>query len=95
MSHFHVGMNVPGYMPESDIDIAETKSDAIALLVERKRSILEDHYTLGDDSDSIRVAGDARRDLGYFVTYPDRRYHLGLVIWATECHETDCESEYV
>lgn len=91
--HYHVGMNVPGYLPEGEVLLALSKLDAIDMLRERKEQLLEDHATLGDEADQITVAGDARKDMGYLVSYPERRHHLGLSIWAIACWSSDCTEE--
>ena len=94
--HFHVGVNVPGYMPDSDVATFETKRDAIAYLVDLKYDWLDRHAeTLAGtgERDRIRFTGDARRDQGYQVEYLDRPHHLGYVLWLVDCVETDCEGE--
>lgn len=79
MSHYHVGHNMPGYLPESDVDIARTKGEAIELLKGRKRMFLDHDY-----EGELRVYGNAR-DLYYDTNF-------GIVIWADECFY-DCPLE--
>lgn len=91
--HYHVGQNIPGYLPESDVDIAYSKEEAVAMLIDRKNMLLDDHAMLGEHADRIVVSGNAREDLGYMVDYPDRRYSLGLSIWADVCHDEHEDDE--
>lgn len=96
--HFHVGQNVPGYMPESDVDFASTKEEAIQLLVERKRQWLDDGWTIDDPvlkgRNRYAITGSARDDLMYWVE--DRLggpHHLGFVIWVQTCTFPECLEE--
>jgi len=88
--HWHIGQNVPGYLSESDVDTVGTKAEAVQYLVERKRSWIDNEL----EPYQYRFDGNARTDLGYWVTDTlAGEHHLGYVIWASQC---DCdEGEHV
>ena len=98
-THWHVGQNIPGYLPESDVDYCATKAEAIRDLKERKNQWVEAGWQLSDLPDlngqnQYAIEGNAQTDLGYWIT--DRLggwHHLGYVIWAIECNDEDCEDE--
>ena len=85
MSHWHCGTNIPGYMPEGDIDTYRTQTEAITWLHDTKESILDDDW---DDRHPNRrtMIGNARHDLGYWYVNNHDPHDLGLHIWADMCN---------
>jgi len=75
--HYHVGHNMPGYLPESEPMFAESKTEAIALLRSEKEFVLD------TDLDA-RFYGNAE-DLSYDTNF-------GEVYWADVCFE-ECEED--
>lgn len=82
--HYHIGHNMPGYLPESGVDTATTITDRRALMVSRAgwfRDDMEGAYLV-----------EGNRDDGYWVTYrDDPESAWSLVIWWMECYENKCE----
>lgn len=80
--HYHVGHNMPGYLPESEVSFAPTKTYAVELLKSEK-----EHWLASDMEGEYRFEGNAAQDLGYWV-YRDG--DLAQVFWAQSCHDTQC-----
>lgn len=80
--HYHVGHNMPGYLPEADVAYSPTKTFAIALLVEEKRRVLDSDY-----EGEYRFEGSASTDLGYYLY---RSGELVEVYWANPCTDETC-----
>lgn len=47
--HYHVGSNIAGYMPDSDVYTLRTKRDAISASLADARRHVEDSYQFEDD----------------------------------------------
>jgi hypothetical protein len=92
--HYHVGQNIPGYLPESDVHVVETKRAAVALLVDTKRDILDNDIGFHDSPPraTLRAYGNARRDMGYHIEDTTKIFDLGLNLWADVCWESDCHN---
>ena len=78
-THWHVGHNMPGYLPESDVHTVRTKTEAVATLIGDKEFVLN-----GDYEGVLRFHGNARTDLGYWME-DTSQHHLGINYWADEC----------
>ena len=67
MSHYHCGINIPGYMPEGDIETYRTQTEAISWLMDTKERLLDQDYDPDIPySAQRRFHGNARKDLGYW-----------------------------
>lgn len=82
MTHYHVGHNMPGYLPDGPVYFAPTKTFAIELLREEKRHVLDT-----DDTHELRFEGNAVTDLGYRVYLDGELTHL---FWADPCTDQTC-----
>ena len=85
---FAVGSNVPGYAPESEAILVETRQEALEALedeIERHLDMLADAY--GTESkvfdSAYRLAAIARKQSDSEVTLPasDSAHDLGRVYW--------------
>jgi hypothetical protein len=97
--HFHVGHNTPGYLPESDVTMIDTASDAKACLI----SDLDyaGDYFMSSEDEETRALGDeysaAMEDCnlanvadGYDVYLPSStsEHDLGCHYWITACADS-------
>lgn len=82
MTHYHVGHNMPGYLPESDVYYAPTKTFAVAILKEEKRHVLDSDY-----EGELTFEGDAVKDMGYNMY---RNGELREVFWISQCSDESC-----
>lgn len=80
--HYHAGMNVPGYLPDSDVLTFETKDDAIAY-ADALRANLE------DDGDYPYACEGGDGD--YLCYRTGVVAAMALHIWVDECDDDDCE----
>lgn len=78
--HYHVGHNMPGYLPDSEPIVVKTKTEAIQVLRDEKEFVL-------DTDEDARFYGEAV-DLYYDTNF-------GEVYWADACFEPECEKELV
>jgi len=91
-SNYACGHNMPGYMPESDVEIFDTFADARDYLVDELRRYA-DHLADGFGSDDVdadvRDAESAADTVsgweGPDTTYTDA--HPGLAWWIMETYE--------
>lgn len=81
MKHYHILCNIPGYMPDNDVEIACTKKAA-------RESI---RFHRDDYRDAGYVVRGKITDLDYMAYQdPDSAYDLGVHIYASACEDTDC-----
>ena len=94
-SHYHVGANIPGYLPEGEIYLCRTKEEAIALLKEEKERTLDSDaiFALEEGGRGRRFEGNAREDLSYYYVDRNDPHDLGIYFWAMECLEEECQRE--
>ena len=83
-THYHVGQNTPGYLPESDVETFTNRKDA-----ERAAAELKRYYTM-DSEQAYTVEGSARAGR-IDITRKDDSWDLGTVIWIDACHRDDCD----
>lgn len=84
--HYHVGMNIPGYLPDGDVEVYTRRKDAERRAAEMKRQVLEDNWEPEVDR---WVASGSARSGDIWLERPDVTYDLGLHIWIHPC-EDDC-----
>lgn len=56
-AHFHVGSNMPGYLPESDVFCAETVQDAVEYLIselDRSQDLMSENCTAQSADDNLK-----------------------------------------
>ena len=96
--HYHIGQNIPGYMPMSDPYIVTTKRDAVAALIDEKERVLDSDMGFHDSPPraTLHCVGNARRDLSLFISDDSMIHDLGLSLWADVCTDTreDCYEGY-
>ena len=103
-SHFHVGHNTPGYLPESDVTMIDTASDAKACLIsdldyagdcfmssddEETRALGDEYSAAMEDCNLANVAD------GYDVYLPSStsEHDLGCHYWISACADPSCGDE--
>lgn len=92
-THYHIGQNTPGYMPEGDAYTTRTKTAAREVLKEDKEHALSSYREMADESgDKVTIVGNAR-EMWYHITSTAYMYDLGLSLWVNECDEDECEHE--
>lgn len=94
--HYHVGSNMVGYMPESDVYTVTSKAAAARAVAEDARQSLYAYQdNLGPDSgpeDRPYKAGNAR-DGDVYVCRDRQPTTLEIHFWWTPCREPDCRDE--
>ena len=102
--HYHVGHNIPGYLPESDVYYAEDALTAKSVLISDIDYAGDSIFDVGEDEDERGLADEysaAMEDLnltnvtdGYSVTLPTStsKWDLGIAYWLAPCDE-DCEDD--
>ena len=88
-THYHVGSNTPGYLPEGDVYTIETEAGAIAALTDDVKRFRDDQYDM--PRSQRRTSRDKPKDGRVYFTRPGDSYDLGLVFWWAQCTEDDCE----
>ncbi len=79
--HYHVGMNTPGYLPESDVYQYSNRRDAMQAAADEVRRLREDGFI---------VYGSARS--GDYWTKGRSEHDLGLHVWISPCQD-DCAED--
>lgn len=83
--HYHVGSNMVGYMPDSDVFTVRTKRDAIAGMREDVA-----HYWASFDSEDDRPYKSGRVSDGDIYVYRDREpTTLPIHFWVSDPCECD------
>ena len=90
-THYHVGSNVPGYLPEGDTYTVSSKKAAAAAVADEVRRYRESEWDLPRNE---RRTGHGNSNDGYVhFKRPGDVYDLGISFWWQQCQETDCESD--
>jgi hypothetical protein len=85
-AHYHVVINLAGYMPDSEPNYCTTLTDA--------RNVAQSHaddfrnFIADGEGDTHTVLGNKRE--GYVIDDPANPYHLPTYISINECYESDC-----
>lgn len=109
--HYHAGHNMPGYLPESDVETFATFADAkshtiyeLNYAAENVDSWADEHDcddvpcpTYGDDCphDQANALSLAAEDLNLDSGPEWSDVVAGLAWWINECHEDGCEVEEI
>ncbi len=87
-THYHIGSNIPGYLPDSDVYAVNTKRDATAAVADEVRRYRESEWDL-PRSQRRTGHGSARNGYVKFKRTGDP-YDLGIVFWWSACQD-DCD----
>lgn len=107
--HYHAGHNMPGYLPESDVETFATFADAKSHTIYELNYAAENVATWADEHDCDDVpcptyGDDCPHDQANALSLVAEDLNLdngpewgdivaGLSWWITECHEDGCEVE--
>lgn len=89
--HFHASVNVPGYVPEGDVEIFTSKRAAaayVALLAREYRAYERDVPR----AEQRRTQGSAASGSIHLERLRDP-HDLGITIWWLACRESDCTAD--
>ena len=89
MTHYHVGSNTPGYLPEADVYTVSTKRDAMNALAYDVKRYIESEWDL--PRGQRRTGKGSVKSGDVYFDRPGDAHDLGLHFWWTQCAETDCE----
>jgi hypothetical protein len=88
--HYHVGQNIPGYLPmDDDPPMFTDRRSAVRYASERARELVEDDRE--GDPEYARNRRKSGSDGDYYVVGDG--HDLGIHVWTVDCAETDCEAE--
>lgn len=99
--HYHVGKNIPGYLPESDVDIASDADEAKRLLIAEIDSFGDSLFEIGE-KDLADASSSEMQDLnltdvtdGYSTTLrtSSSEHDLGMAFWINPCDEEGCDED--
>ena len=96
MNHFHVGWNMPGYLPEMEPYKCETWEAAKALMIEEMDRIGDGLAYGSDDAEDQEEANSLSCEMEDLNL--DSGPEWGAIVrntsyWISECSETECETE--
>lgn len=104
---WHVGSNVPGYLPESE----PWHTDSWVLAVESLKDEIAtwtDHYLEEEEGESSEIARDyldaieeissllakgTEEEVSFLLPSSDSEWDLGVVYWVLPCEEEECQGE--
>jgi len=93
MTHYHVGYNVPGYIPEMDVYVVTSKRDAISAVADEARRLNDD--TCMNDAHNGRHGPYIKRGGNGDIWLEARGcagsgadYH----VWYQPCADADCDT---
>lgn len=89
-THYHVGSNVPGYLPEGDIYTVSSKKEAAAAVAIDVREYRDSQWDL--PRQDRRVGHGSARDGYVHFERPGDSYDLGISFWWKACQD-DCSEE--
>lgn len=90
-THYHVGSNTPGYLPEGDVYTVTSKREAISAVAEEARRYRDEEYDL--PRSQRRVGRGSARDGGVYFERPGDPYDLGIHFWWAVCDVPDCPED--
>lgn len=86
-THYHVGRNMPGYLPESDVYTTTSKCDAARMVAADARETWEQIASSSD-----RPYRQGRASEGYVIVgNRDSISGREIAHWYESCRELDCE----
>ncbi len=90
MAHYHVGSNVPGYLPEGDVYMVASKREARAAVASDVRRYRDEEADL--PRAQRRTGHGSARDGYVKFERPGDAYDLGLIFWWQRCQD-DCSED--
>jgi hypothetical protein len=88
-AHYHVVVNMAGYMPDTEPGLYQTKRDAQDAALWHAEDFRND---IADGEGDTRTVRGNKRD-GYVIDDSANPYHLPTYISINECYESDCGEE--
>lgn len=89
--HFHASANVPGYLPEGDVETFTSKRAAMQYVAGEARYYREHELDL--PRSERRVGSGSAASGAIHLERPNDSYDLGVTIWWVACVEADCDGQ--